>query len=81
MAAVGSTGALTNLIVNVFMGLSIGTNVLVAKYYGARDTESLSRTVHTSILLSIVSGIILIFAGVLLAKPLLHLMGTPDNRN
>ncbi len=79
LAAVGSTGALTNLIVNVFMGLSIGTNVLVAKYYGARDTESLSRTVHTSILLSIVSGIILIFAGVLLAKPLLHLMGTPDN--
>lgn len=79
LAAVGSTGALINLLVNVFMGLSIGTNVLAAKYYGARDAESMSHTVHTSILLSIVSGTVLIFLGIMLAKPLLLIMGTPEN--
>lgn len=79
LAAVGSTGALINLLINVFMGLSIGTNVLVAQYYGAHDEENVSDTVHTSILLSIVSGVVLIFLGILLAKPLLTLMGTPDD--
>lgn len=77
LAAVGSTGALINLIINVFMGLSIGTNVLVAKYYGARDAESLSHIVHTSILLSLICGTVLVFVGIILAEPLLLLMGTP----
>jgi len=79
LAAVGSTGALINLIVNVFIGLSVGTNVLVARYYGARDMQQLEETVHTSILTSIVSGCALILIGGLLAKPLLTLMGTPDD--
>lgn len=79
LAAVGSTGSLINLLVNVFMGLSIGTNVLVAKYYGAKDEKMLSDTVHTSVLLSFVCGCFLIFLGILLARPLLSLMGTPDN--
>lgn len=79
LAAVGSTGALINLLVNVFMGLSIGANVLVAQYYGAHDEENVSDTVHTAILLSVVSGVVLIFLGILLAEPLLTLMGTPDD--
>ena len=79
LAAVGSTGALINLLINVFLGLSIGTNVLVAQYYGARDLKNLSETVHTSVLLSFISSIILVFAGILLAKPMLSLMGTPDD--
>ena len=79
LAAVGSTGALINLIVNVFIGLSVGTNVLVARYYGAGQGKDLTETVHTSITTSLVSGAILIFVGVLLAKPLLSLMGTPDD--
>lgn len=79
LAAVGSTGALINLLINVFIGLSIGTNVLVARYYGARDAQGLSETVHTSVLLSFICGIIMIFVGILLAEPLLSLMGTPDN--
>ncbi len=79
LAAVGSTGSLINLLVNVFMGLSIGTNVLVAKYYGAKDEKMLSDTVHTSVLLSLVCGVFLIFLGILLARPLLSLMGTPDD--
>lgn len=60
LAAVGSTGALINLLINVFIGLSIGTNVLVARYYGARDAQGLSETVHTSVLLSFICGVIMI---------------------
>ena len=79
LAAVGSTGSLINLLVNVFIGLSIGTNVLVANYMGARHEKAVSETVHTSVLLSLLCGTFLIFFGILLAKPLLTLMGTPDN--
>lgn len=79
LAAVGATGSLINLIVNLFMGLSVGANVLVARYYGARDMKQLHETVHTSILISVISGVILIVVGVSLAKPLLTLMGTPEN--
>lgn len=79
LAAVGATSALINLLVNVFMGLSIGTNVLTAQGYGARDEKGVQDTVHTSIMLSLVCGVFLIFIGVFLAAPLLELMGTPDN--
>lgn len=79
LAAVGSTGSLINLLVNVFIGLSVGTNVMVANYYGARKYEQVRETVHTSVLTSLVCGCALIAAGVLLAAPLLSLMGTPDD--
>ncbi len=79
LAAVGSTGALINLFVNVFIGFSIGTNVLVAQYFGARDEKSVRDTVHTSVLLGVVGGFILIVAGLLLAEPMLVWMDTPDN--
>lgn len=79
LAAVGSTGSLINLLVNVFIGLSIGTNVLVANYMGARQEKAVSETVHTSVLLSLLCGTFLIFFGIVLAKPLLTLMGTPDD--
>lgn len=79
LAAVGATSALINLLVNVFMGLSIGTNVLTAQGYGARNEKGVQDTVHTSIMLSLVCGVLLIFIGVFLAAPLLELMGTPDN--
>ncbi len=79
LAAVGSTGALINLLINVFIGLSVGTNVMVANYIGAKQERAVSETVHTSILLSLVCGGILIFFGVLLAGPLLNLMGTPQD--
>ena len=75
LAAVGSTSALINLLVNVFIGLSVGTNVLIAQYYGAKDRKNISETVHTSVLISL----ILVFVGVALAKPILKLMGTPDD--
>ena len=72
LAAVGSTGALINLLINVFMGLSIGTNVLAAQGYGAKNAEDVSDTVHTSILLSLVSGAILIVVGILFSIPQGH---------
>jgi len=77
LAAVGSTGALINLLVNVFMGLSVGVNVLVARYYGANQEREVKDTVHTAITLSVVCGIFLSIVGIILAKPLLTLMDTP----
>ena len=77
LAAVGATGALISLIVNLFMGLSVGTSVVVAQDYGAGNPEAVSRSVHTSIAVSIVSGIVVMTAGIVLGKPLLMWMGTP----
>ncbi len=79
LAAVGSTGSLINLLINLLIGLSVGANVMVARYYGAHEEKLVSQTVHTAILLSLVSGIVMIFIGIALAEPLLRLMGTPDN--
>lgn len=79
LAAVGSTGSLINLLINLFIGLSVGTNVLVANYTGAKQEQAVSETVHTSVLLSLISGFFLIFFGGLLASPLLSLMGTPSD--
>lgn len=79
LAAVGSTSSLINLLTNVFMGLSVGANVLIARYYGAKQEKEVSETVHTAIVISIISGILLTFIGFGFAKPLLHLMGTPDD--
>lgn len=79
LAAVGSTGALTNLLVNLFVGLSVGANVLVARYYGAKAEEEVSQTVHTSMVVSIIGGVILAVLGIVLARPLLRLMDTPED--
>lgn len=79
LAAVGSTSSLINLLVNLFIGLSVGANVLVARFYGAGQKKELSEMVHTAILTSLVSGVLLIFVGVLLAEPALRLMDTPEN--
>lgn len=77
LAAVGSTGALNMLIINLFMGLSIGVNVLCARFYGAGQDRDLSETVHTAILVAALSGVVLIGLGVSLSRPLLRLMDTP----
>lgn len=79
LAAVGSTGALINLIVTLFMGLSVGANVLAAQYYGAGNRKDLSETVHTAILASLLFGAALIVIGILLAQPVLEMMGTPED--
>lgn len=78
LAAVGSNGSLINLITNLFIGLSIGSNVLTAQYYGAKRDDDLKETVHTSMLLSIYSGIILTIVGIASARVLLELMQAPE---
>ncbi len=79
LAAVGSTSALINLLINVFMGFSVGVNVLVARYYGGRKERDVSETVHTAVTLSLVCGLILVAVGLALTRPLLELMGTPGD--
>lgn len=79
LGAVGATSSLINLLINVFIGMSVGSNVLVAHFYGANRQEELGQTVHTSIALSLISGVVLGIAGFMLASPLLSLMGTPDD--
>lgn len=79
MAAVGSTGSLNNLIVNLFLGLSAGGSVVVAQYFGMKSRQDVEETVHTAILLGFISGLVLVAAGMFLAEPMLVLMGTtPD---
>lgn len=78
LAAVGSTSSLINLLTNLFIGLSIGSSVLVARYFGAGEEKALRATVHTSMLLSIISGIILTFVGVIGARTILMWMQTPE---
>jgi len=79
LGAVGATGALISLLVNFFVGLSVGTSVIVAQDYGADKPDGVSRSVHTSIIISIVSGIIVMVLGLVLCKPLLGYMGTPSD--
>jgi putative MATE family efflux protein len=79
LAAVGATGALINLIVNLFMGLSVGTSVIVAQDCGAGRPEAVSRSVHTSIAVSIIGGLAVMVTGLALSKPLLIMMGTPED--
>ena len=74
LAAVGTTGALINLIINIFLGLSVGANVLVARSWGAGNRGGVSKAVHTSILTALIGGILFGAAGILLCKPLLKLM-------
>lgn len=79
LAAVGSTSSLINLMVNLFMGLSVGANILVARYYGAKKEKDMKETVHTSITVAVAAGIVLAVLGNLFAKPLLELMGSPED--
>ena len=79
LAAVGSTSSLINLLTNVFIGLSVGANVMVARFYGSQNRRDLEETVHTSMLVAVIGGVILIAVGLSLAAPLLELMGTPED--
>lgn len=78
LAAVGSTTALINLVTNLFLGLSTSSNVLSANYMGAGDDNRLSKTVHTSLLISVISGLILTVIGVAFTEQMLIWMQTPD---
>lgn len=76
LAAVGSTTSLISLLVNVFIGISTGANVLAANFFGSKSNRDLSRCVHTAIALSGVLGVLVCFLGFFLSTPMLHLMNT-----
>ncbi len=78
LAAVGSNTALINLLTNLFIGLSIGANVVAARSYGAKTWDDLRDTVHTSMLLSMISGGLLMVLGVIGARQMLIWMQTPE---
>jgi len=79
LAAVGATTALINLLVNAFMGISVGVNILVARYLGCREDERVRNSVHTAFALSLLLGIVVMIAGLTLSTPLLELMATPED--
>ncbi|MBR2053430.1 MAG: MATE family efflux transporter, partial [Clostridia bacterium] len=77
LAAVGSTGALINLITNLFVGFSLGANVVIAHANGARDHKAIQKNVHTAVTMSVICGLIVMVLGLVLARPLLTWMGSP----
>lgn len=79
LAAVSSTGALINLIVNVFMGLSIGSSVLVAQYFGAGRRRDMSEAVHTSIAIALISGFVVGIFGFFATRTMLEWMSSPED--
>ena len=79
LAAVGSTTALINIFTNLFIGVSLGANVLAARYYAAGRDREMSEAVHTAITLALISGVAMAFAGAGLSRVALEIMGTPGN--
>ena len=80
VAAVGATGSITNLIITLFIGLSVGAGVAVAQAMGANDAKTTSEAVHTAIPLALIGGVVLTIVGMLFARNFLTLMGTPDGK-
>ncbi|MCR5687322.1 MAG: polysaccharide biosynthesis C-terminal domain-containing protein, partial [Lachnospiraceae bacterium] len=78
LGAVGSVGPLINLMVNMFIGLSIGCNVLASRFYGSSDDERLSRTVHTSMFVSLAAGLFIALMGTFLSERILIWMSSPE---
>ena len=79
LAAVGSTTALINVFTNLFIGISLGTNVLAARFYGAGKTKEMLETVHTSIALALISGVAMAVIGLIFSRWSLEVMGTPED--
>ena len=79
LAAVGSTTALICTFTNLFIGVSLGANVLAARFYASGKTKEMSETVHTAILLALISGIAMSIIGILCARESLVLIATPDD--
>ncbi len=77
VGAIGATGSLINLLVNLFMGLSTGSGVIVAMSIGKGDRKETHRAVHTAMVLSVIVGIMVTVVGMICARPLLQLMDTP----
>lgn len=79
LAAVGSTTALINVFTNLFIGVSLGANVLAARFYATRQEKRMSETVHTAVTFALISGIVMVFVGLFFSKTALVLMDTPSD--
>lgn len=77
MAAVGAAPAFPTLMLNLFWGIASAVNVLVARYTGAKDRRNVSDAVHTSIAVAIIGGLFMMVLGLIITKPVLHLMAVP----
>ena len=80
LAAVGSVGPAINTLLGFFIGLSTGAGVVISRYFGAQDSQNLHDAVHTTMLLSLLAGVLMTVLGVLITPYLLQLMATPDGR-
>jgi putative MATE family efflux protein len=79
LAAVGSNGPVIGLIVNLFVGIAVGANVIISTYLGQRNREGVQRAVATSSLIALLGGLLLLVIGVCIARPIHELLGTPEN--
>ena len=79
LAAVGSTTALISTFTNLFIGVSLGANVLAARFYATGKAKEMSETVHTAIALAAISGVVMCIIGIAAAREALVLIDTPDD--
>lgn len=79
LAAVGANSSVISLLVNLFVGISVGANVVIANLIGRGEQKRVGRAVHTSLSLALISGVLMMTVGLIIARPLLELMSTPEN--
>ncbi len=79
LAAVGSNGPIINLLLNLFIGISVGANVVIARYIGEGNDERVSLAAHTAVVVSVLSGLIVMVLGLVLARPMLEMMNSPED--
>lgn len=79
LAAIGATGSAITLLLGLFVGLSIGTNIVCSNLKGARDAKGLRKSMHTAMVLAVVIGVVLAVLGIITTKPMLLLMGAPED--
>lgn len=79
LAAVGNNGMVISLIINLFVGISVGANVVIANYIGRNDAKGIRNAIRTSALIALWSGVLLLFVGLAVASPLLRWLDTPDD--
>lgn len=79
LAAVGSNGPVINLLVNFFVGISVGTNVVIARYIGSGNEKRANSAAHTAVLVSVICGFVIMALGLLVSPLILNLIGTPDD--
>lgn len=79
LAAVGSAGPIVNLLIVLFVGISMGASITVSQYFGARDREALSHTIGNCIVLTVIASVFMMVVGVVVSRPLLILLKTPES--